>query len=568
MGYTFSHWTDAERPIAASRVLLAAFSLLALGLDPSEPSQHAGTTYGLLAAYGAYAAAAAGLAVVSRVPRGRLVVASQCLDVAVALLLMYFTGGSTSPFFVYFVFALVSATLRWQGPGVLWTGAGVLIGFAALTVYSAATGLEGSLELNGAVIRGAYLLVATVLLWYLGRHHTKLRSEMEALASWPHGVSADLDEALREVLGHAASTLGAGRAALAWEDADEPWLYLAVWSAEGLTRCRKPPGRLLPLVPERLSEGDFFCPDASRPRAEVTCRVAGRLSIWHGEPLHPDLLALLRPRSVLGLVVAGETFRGRLLVLDGAELTPDDLAVGSAVARQVAAHLERASRVESLRHAAVCDERIRLARDLHDGVVQSLAAAGLKVQAALSALEQRPEEAQARLGEVQRILADEQRDLRAISRDLQPSGSLPSIEPDLARRLGEVCERVSAHWGLQARFRAERNDLGAVPGSLAREACRVLHEALVNAARHGGARAARVLLEGGGPVLRLTVEDDGTGFSFRGTYELEELVARKMGPLALRERVAGLGGTLRIESREGGARLEIGFPLPERRTVP
>lgn len=54
-------------------------------------------------------------------------------------------------------------------------------------------------------------------------------------------------------------------------------------------------------------------------------------------------------------------------------------------------------------------------------------------------------------------------------------------------------------------------------------------------------------------------------FPFQGTYELEELASRKIGPLALRERVASLGGTLRLASRREGTRLEIGLSLAAER---
>ncbi|MDW7708906.1 MAG: histidine kinase [Deferrisomatales bacterium] len=558
--------SDAERPIAAGRLLLAGASVLALGLAPPEPGPGGGLLLGVLLAYGLYAVAAAALAAAARVPRGPLVLASHGLDIAVGALLLGLTAGLASPFFPYLVFALLSGTLRWDGRGALWTGVAVFGVFTALALAggSPSGGADGGIDHRLALTRAGHLSAATLLLAHLGGRLARLRGDAGRLASGLRPPSGDADEALRDALAHAAVTLGAPRAAVCWDDPEEPWLHLALWSAEGFERRREPPGRLDPPVAEPLLEADFCCPGPSRPRAEVTCRAPSGLARWRGEPLHPGLRAMLAPRSVLGLVLLGETFQGRLFALDKEGLGEDDLALGRAVARQVAAHLDQAHQVERLRRAAAWDERVRLARDLHDGVVQSLTAAALKVQAALGALGRRPEDVEARLREVQQILADEQRDLRAISRDLKPWASSPTVERDLARRLREVCERVEAHWGLRAVFQGSLNGLGAVPGSLAHETCRTLHEALVNAARHGRARIARVALAAGSPGYRLTVEDDGSGFSFRGAYELPELAARRMGPLALRERVAGLGGTLRVESHEGGARLEIGFPLPGR----
>jgi signal transduction histidine kinase len=244
--------------------------------------------------------------------------------------------------------------------------------------------------------------------------------------------------------------------------------------------------------------------------------------------------------------------------------TTDELELGRVAARQVAAELDHLGLLERLRRAGALDERLRIARDLHDGVLQGLAAAGMKLQAAVGTLDAASPEALARVHEVQQILADEQRELRAISRELKPSAAPSGTERDLAGRLREVCSRVSAQWDLAVDFHSPE-PVPHVAAKLAQEACHLLHEALVNAARHGHARAARVELTPGAPGLRLVVEDDGEGFSFQGTYELEELASRKIGPLALRERVASLGGTLRLVSRREGTRLEIGLSLAAER---
>ena len=110
-------------------------------------------------------------------------------------------------------------------------------------------------------------------------------------------------------------------------------------------------------------------------------------------------------------------------------------------------------------------------------------------------------------------------------------------------------------------FRPE-GTLGAVTQELAREASRIVHEALVNAARHGEASFVRLSVSRAAGELRLAVADNGRGLPFHGVYELAELVSRKIGPMALRERVRALGGTLRIDSSPSGARLDIGLPLP------
>src|SRR5262249_20434039 len=100
-----------------------------------------------------------------------------------------------------------------------------------------------------------------------------------------------------------------------------------------------------------------------------------------------------------------------------------------------------------------------------------------------------------------------------------------------------------------------------VPRGLTRDVYLLLHEALVNAARHAGASGARVTMDMEHDSLRITVSDDGGGFRFRGRYEHAALVAANLGPVSLRGRAAALGGSLAIDSSARGACLYITLPL-------
>jgi len=116
----------AERLIATGRVVLAAFSLLAVWLGPSGAASPTPWAYGLLSGYGVYALLVALLVWSWRAHLGRLPLVTHVLDLAAFSFLMYFTGGPSSPFFIYFVFSLVCATVRWQWSGTLWTTLGTL----------------------------------------------------------------------------------------------------------------------------------------------------------------------------------------------------------------------------------------------------------------------------------------------------------------------------------------------------------------------------------------------------------------------------------------------------------
>lgn len=557
----YSPQSRAERLIAAGRVVLAAFSLLAIWLDPSEPTKYANTAYALLSVYVAYAVGVALLMWCSEAPLGRQVVITHAFDLAVFSLFMYFTEGPTSPFFVYFVFSLLCATLRWQWRGTLWTAVAALAMFIGMGVYAGEVLRDPDFELNRFIIRSVYLAVVAALLGYLGVFEQRARREISQLAAWPPVVPREIRSLVREILEYAARVIGAPRALLAWEEPEEPWLRLASWSRGEFQWSREPPGAFQPLVAEPLAGADFLCPDARAPLPTVLWTSDGGFQRWQGAPLHPDLSARFAVGAVLALALRGEGFEGRLFSLDKPGMTSDDLVLGGVVARQVATRMEHFYLSRELQQAAATEERIRLARDLHDGLLQSLTATALQLETVGPLLEKEPEAARARLLEIQRLIAAEQRDLRSFVRRLKPAPLGPAeAQSDLVAGLKELAQRMERQWGLRVELSVARMEAG-IPEALAHDIYRMVHEALVNTARHAGASLGRVEIGAQDNRVRITVADNGRGFPFRGHYDHAALTAMRLGPVTLRERVESLGGSLAIDSSEAGARLDITVPL-------
>src|SRR5207244_1018734 len=103
-----------------------------------------------------------------------------------------------------------------------------------------------------------------------------------------------------------------------------------------------------------------------------------------------------------------------------------------------------------LRQAAATEERVRLSRDLHDGVLQSLTGAALKLETAQRLLDKQPAAARQRLAEIQHLIADEQRNLRFFIRDgtLDPL-SAAAGDMSLETRLRLMAQRLEDVWGLR-----------------------------------------------------------------------------------------------------------------------
>jgi signal transduction histidine kinase len=552
-----------ERLIAAGRVVLATASLFAVWLDPSEPVRYAGLAYSLLVLYLGYAATVA--VVLPRLAARALAsqrLVTHVVDLAFFSLFVYFTAGPASPFTVYFVFSLVCASLRWGWRGTLTTAAVALSTFSGLGLYFALVMRDASFELQSFIIRGVYLAVITVLLGYLGAHEQQTRREMSLLASWPPVLAAESRQLARELAQHAATVVGVPQALVVWNDADEPWVHLACWHRGAFSYDRQAPAEVEPLTHPELAERSFLGTAPGAESALVSYRAADGFRPWRGRALHPLIEERCAPGSVLALPLRGETFEGRLFLLGKPHATVDDLALGEVVAGLLSARLDQAFLVARLQERTAMEERIRLARDLHDGVLQSLTGIALRLAAVRRLLEQEPTVAARSLEELQRLIALEQRDLRFYIQELKPSSHAAGDEQTVARRLAELAERIGREWDLQVELHGAEA-LGEAGDGLGQDVYLIVREAVVNAVRHGGASRVAIQVGSEGGQLAVSVADNGRGFPFSGRYTGDMLRSMGAGPRSLLERVSSLGGTLLLESAADGARLDVRLPPAE-----
>ena len=550
-----------ERLIALARLGLASISLLAIWLDPTEPSGYAQTAYGLLAGYVVYALLMALLVWRSPTALVRLRLPTHAFDLAIFTVFVHLTEGPISPFFVYFVFALICATLRWQWFGTLWTTVVALGAFIGMGVYTAEISRDPAFELNRFIIRSVYLVVVAMLLGYLGAYEQRRRSEIAKLADWPGTLPRDINTLVREVLEHAGLVLDAPRLLMAWGDREQPWPHLAAWSRDKFCFIPEPAGTFRPLVVEALAGTSFLCPDVRASAPVVFHTSPTGVQRWDGVPFHPEFQARFDIDSVLALSLRGGNLQGYLFVLGKSRVSTDDLSLGEIVARHMAAHMDQFYRSHQRQQAAIAQERFRLARDLHDGLLQSLSSANFRLESLNHLPEGESPRVVERVREIQHLLTATQRDLRMLIEDLRP-GPLRREEAgvNLAVRLNELCERIERHWGLRVELRRGQV-LGELPEDLGHEIYFIIHEAMMNAARHAQASTLQVDLSEQHDRLHIVVADNGRGFPFRGHYDLATLTAMQLGPRTLKERIISLGGALVIDSSASGARLDMTLPL-------
>lgn len=546
----------AERLIAAGRFVLAFFSLVAVYLEPSTPAKYEHSTYTLLVVYTAYALAVVGIAWRSPVPSRRWRLASHALDIVLFTVFIYLTEGPASPFFLYFVFSLFCATLRFSWRGILVTGAAAMAIYAVMAVVASLT--DPSFESSRVIIRESYIGVIAALLVYLGLYQQRLRFELASLAAWPRELASRIDDLLRATLAHAASVLATRRVVLVWEENEEPWVYTATWADGDYAAERIPPGSFAPMSTDDLRNTSFFLRgdgDSVLVYDPVRSTVSERVA----NPIGAALRARFAFSSAIVVSLESETLSAHLLIPGVRTVTADDLALAHIAGRLVLATLEQFLFVQQVRQTASAEERLRISRELHDGIVQSLGGVGLQLQAIRAQL---PEEtpAAARLSHVLRVVEHDQRELRTIVRELRPHDARDG-HAVLADELRRMSERFPLEWGLEVDV-----DMPVsieVPGRLAHELCRIVNESLSNAARHGGASHARVRLTADADAVDVSVSDNGRGFSFTGRHDLGMLERAGRGPRTLQERVSSLRGTLTVDSTVSGASIEVRIPIAQ-----
>ena len=556
----YSPRNRTERVISAGRLILSAFLALSLARDASQmpysPAAYTLTIWFLL-----YSASVTVLTWSRGVTTRGVPLATHLIDLLAFTALVYLTGGPESPLFVYFVFATVCGAIRWQGRGAMLTGSAALMAYMGITYATTAFGVSEDFQSGRFIARCAHLGIVAALLGYLGTYQRRLQREIAGLAAWPRRLPTQGSEGLQEVLTYAADLLRAPRAVLVWTEGDEPSLRVVSKEADVFLTSREAPDVFGTIVAEPLDRSSFACNDVSRPRCDVLQRVPGGFEFWRGQPLDPRFSERFSVKSVLSLRLATETIDGRLFALDRKGFSDDDLLLGDVVSRLVAGALELQALVEQLREGAAGEERLRLARELHDGVLQSLTAASLHVQRARQAVNSNRGDAEQRLAMVEETLLSEHHALRLSIASLQPGADSDRTTVDVVKHIRESAMRVAREWDIRVHLNLHR-EVMLLPPRMVHEVSRMVREALVNAIRHGSAKEATVTCVASPKELLLAVSYEGRGFAgFRGRHNLASLNAMKAGPRTLKERVSALGGTLEIESAERGARVEIGLPF-------
>lgn len=546
--------------LAGTRVAVAASALLAVSIDASEfvPPR---LVAGVLAGYLFYGLAVLAL-VWSPVRFGRgWDVAVHAFDLMVFALLASMIDVGTSPLFASFTFIVISATLRWRARGTVFSVILALVAYTALNVFGEQLLGLAEFHLRMFVVHALYFVVIATVLGYFGAIQQRSYLEIVRLASWPRQISRNPRDAVSEVITESSDLLEAPRVLLVWEEPSQGQVNLAWHGGESLVWAVQPEGTYGSLVLPDLERWSFQASDASLVDGDVAMFIESGFRYRQCQPLNDDLRQRFKISAVQSWPLAGELVQGRLFALDKTRMRIDDLVLGELVARLAAARLDSLYVLERLRDAAMLEARVRVARDLHDSLLQAQTGAALQLLVARRLLDKDPIVGRARLEEIQRSLEHGELEMRSFIRRLRPEDG-PDGQANyssLSERLETLRRRLSQEWDVNVVLKLQGAD--NLAGAVAEDVYRLVHEGAFNAARHADASLITIDLTVEQDNLRLDIGDDGHGFPFQGTYNLATLSKMKQGPLTLRERVQSLRGDLMLRSNEQGSQILITLPL-------
>jgi signal transduction histidine kinase len=567
-----------ERVLAVARAFLAVASLIAIWIDATEPSRYASLAYGLMSAYAVYSLIVLVLVTRARKFPLRFLLTLHGIDLLWPAVMTAFTIPASSPFFIFDAFVLLEAAYRWGLTETLVTGALEAL-FYVLTSAVATFGpspfrvlIPGEPDVNRMIMRPLYLVIMAYLLGYLGEQEKMQRAEASCIARLIGKVQAEigLRGAMREVFEGAMEVFGSRQTLLILRDKNSDRVFL--WNgarespdshlslnwkeADAAGRAEfsaDPPGSawIMRRTPRGNGQDDYS--------VEILGETGAAFSKIRWSP-PAALRAASSFHSALGVAMdPGAEWAAQWWILD-----PDcgPRPRGAArflrtMARQLFPSVHGVFVLRRLRLQAGAVERARVARELHDGVIQALI--GLEMQ--MDVLRRRPgaaaENLSGEIARIQSLLHTEILNVRELMQQMKPVEFSPKQFLDL---LAQMVDKFRRDTGIVARFVSSLEE-AEVNSQVGSEVARILQEALVNVRRHSGARNVLVRFDARDGMWTLAIDDDGCGYDFSGRLSQAQLDRARKGPVVIKERARSIGGEVTIESVPGhGSKLEIRVP--------
>jgi signal transduction histidine kinase len=271
-------------------------------------------------------------------------------------------------------------------------------------------------------------------------------------------------------------------------------------------------------------------------------------------PDHPHM------HSLLGVPVAVKSrSMGRLYLankLPSGDFTAEDERLVEMFALHAGIAIDNARLHEQVQRLAVVEERERIGRDLHDGIIQSIYAVGLSLEDIPDLMHDEPEVAKARVERAVESLDQSIRDIRNFIFGLRPE---LLEQAGLIGGLAALADEFRVNSMVDIDLETDEADDREMDVGVIEQLLSIAREALSNIARHSKATRGRMGTRIEQNRLRLIITDNGVGFDPAAPRS-----AGHQGLVNMRDRAASLGGILEVDSEPGvGTRIIVDMPLPE-----
>jgi signal transduction histidine kinase len=536
VGTRFQH--SSGRIIALGRLLLATLFLGAILIDVTQPARAPAATYALLTGYVVFAAAMVAATWSNWWLDAKLAGPAHGVDIILFMALVLLTDGYTSPFFIFFVFLLLAAAIRWGWRETALTA--ILVTLLYLVAGLIAATSETNFEFYRFVIRTAQLIIVSLILIWFGANQWRARfvSRANDILAEPSLDRSPLETGLQAAM----VDVGAKAGAIVWRDngSNENKAFM-IHDGERTTELKNP-------TLQRTSAAPFLY-DIRKNRALTRDAERNLIAFEPLDILGEDSMAALELREGLAIPLQLGKGDGELFLERVANLSTDHIDLGEQIAADVSAHIQRHALLKAAEENAEARSRLSLARDLHDSVVQFLAGTAIRLEA-MRRSETSGRALEPELNELKQLVLQEQGELRSFITALR-SGSEVALR-DLGRDLQSLADRLSKHWDVQCDFSADLIEM-RIPTRLHLDAHQLVREAVANAVRHAGAKSIRIALDADEDGVRLDVVNDGKPFPGSG---------RKIEPpQTLKERVEQAGGQIEVARGMDVTKLSISLPL-------
>ena len=488
----------------------------------------------------------------------------------IALAVFLFLTPSISAWWFLFLFVVFALATQGSSRAIVGLVSAATLGIILRLAASDSFGWHGAWHWLSI---GLGTVISGLGMGFLGareREHLERRQFLEKITRLLQ-FDRGLTESVRQALGEIALAFQCEQACLAIRDEELERLF--VWKIH--------PNQHEPSGPETLplSRSDTFLTDGFEAslcwefrNSQGNGNGSGTGFGWDrrsGQPFReldapPDSTRdEFGARAMLAVTIeAGGRPAGRVLLINPQEahrkFTSGDLRWLEQIVRHVGPPLENVFLMRHLRARAVESERSRISRDLHDGILQTLLSLNIQLDVLRHKFPWAPEQAGQELETLQKTIQQESEELRRMVTDLRP---LRVESADMRELMLGFAERFRNDSGLAVDLFIEDRNL-RLPDRLCRELFQIYRESLNNIKKHAKASHVVVKLGQDEAKVSLVVDDNGRGFSFSGRYSSEELDRLRLGPISIKERTRGVGGTLTVESNPGhGARLTVEIPL-------